>query len=130
MGVTIRLTCIAGAIALFLAALGIWAAKGYMVASHTRDIGIRKALGATRREIMCMVFKEGFILTVVGLTVGSLLGWGVTRLLGAMVLGYKGIDLVGAGITIALLSIVSLLAGYIPAQRAAKIDPMEALRYE
>ncbi|KPK54927.1 MAG: hypothetical protein AMS22_05170 [Thiotrichales bacterium SG8_50] len=130
VGIVIRLTCIAGAIALFLAALGIWAAKGYMVASHTREIGIRKALGATRREIMGMVFKEGFILTVVGLMAGSLLGWGVTRLLGATVLGYKGIDLVGAGVTIVLLSVVSLLAGYIPARRAARIDPMEALRYE
>ena len=130
VGMIVRLTCIAGAIALFLAALGIWAAKGYMVASHTREIGIRKALGATHREIMGMVFKEGLILTVVGLTVGSLLGWGVTRLLGAPVLGYKGIDLVGAGVTIALLSIVSLLAGSIPARRAARIDPMETLRYE
>lgn len=130
VGMTIRLTCIAGVIALFLAALGIWAAKGYMVASHTREFGIRKALGATHREIMVMVFKQGLILTIVGLTVGSLLGWGVTRLLGAKVLGYMGIDLIGAGVTIALLSIVSLLAGYIPARRAARIDPMEALRYE
>jgi ABC-type antimicrobial peptide transport system permease subunit len=79
---------------------------------------------------MGMVFKEGFILTVVGIMAGSLLGWGVTRLLGATVLGYKGIDLVGVGVTIVLLSVVSLLAGYIPARRAARIDPMEALRYE
>jgi putative ABC transport system permease protein len=126
----VRLTGTAGAIALFLAALGIWAVKGYMVASRTREIGVRKALGATQREVMGMVFKEGFVLTAGGLMVGLLLGWGATRLIASSVHGFRVMDPAGVGITLALLGIVSLLAGYIPARRAAKIDPMEALRYE
>lgn len=129
-GLFVRLTCTAGAIALFLAALGIWAAKGYMVASRTREIGIRKALGATHREIMGMVFKQGLLLTVVGLTVGLLLGWGATRMIASGIPGYQVIDPAGMGATIALLGMISLLASYIPARRAAKVDPMEALRYE
>jgi len=129
-GMCVRLTCTAGAIALFLAALGISADKGFMVASHTREIGIRKALGATQRDIMGMVFKEGFLLTTVGLMIGLLLGWGATRMIASAVYGYEVVNPVGIVVTLALLGAVSLLAGYIPARRAARIDPMEALRYE
>jgi predicted permease len=126
----VRLTGTAGAIALFLAALGIWAVKGYMVATRTREIGIRKALGATQREVMGMVFKEGFLLAAVGLMIGLLLGWGATRVIANRVYGYEVIDPAGIGVTLALLGIVSIMAGYFPARRAARIDPMEALRYE
>ncbi|OHB63204.1 MAG: hypothetical protein A2Y77_07775 [Planctomycetes bacterium RBG_13_62_9] len=129
-GMCVRLTGTAGAIALFLAALGIWAVKGFMVASRTREIGIRKALGATQREVMGMVFKEGLILTAVGLIAGLLLGWGATRMIASAVHGYEVIDPAGIGITLALLGLISLLAGYMPARRAARIDPMVTLRCE
>jgi putative ABC transport system permease protein len=126
----VRLTGTAGAIALFLAALGICAVKGYMVASRTHEIGIRKALGATQREIMGMVFKEGFLLTAVGLMVGLLLGWGATHMIASALYGYEAIDPAGMVVSAVLLGIVSLLAGYLPARRAARIDPMTALRCE
>lgn len=129
-GMCARLTGTAGATALFLAALGIYAVKGYMIASRTREIGIRTALGATHRDIMGIVFKEGFILTAVGLIVGLLLGLGATRVVASVLYGVNTIDPPGIVVTIALLGIVSLLASYFPARRAAKIDPMEALRYE
>jgi predicted permease len=126
----VRLTGTAGAIALFLAALGIWAVKGYMVAARTREIGIRKALGATQKKVMGMVFKEGLILTVAALGVGLLLGWGATRTIASNVHGYEAVDSFGVVVTLVLLGLVSLVAGYLPARRAAKIDPMEALRCE
>jgi predicted permease len=129
-GICARLTGLAGATALFLAALGIYAVKGYMIASRTREIGIRKALGATHRNIMGIVFKEGFILTAAGLFVGLLLGWGATHAVASVLYGVNTIDIPGVVVTIALLGIASSLAGYLPARRAAKIDPMEALRYE
>jgi putative ABC transport system permease protein len=125
-----RLATFLGAMALFLASLGIYAVKGYMVASRTPEIGIRKALGATQRDIMCMVFQEGAVLTLVGLFVGLLLalaaGWFVQSLL----YGVSPVDPVSIVVTIALLGLASLLASYIPARRAAKIDPMAALRCE
>jgi putative ABC transport system permease protein len=126
----VRLTGTAGAIALFLAALGIWAVKGFMVASRTHEIGIRKALGATPREIVGMVFKEGLLLTTAGLLVGLLLGWGATRMIASALYGYKAIDPVGMVVSGVLLGTVSFLAGCFPARRAAQIDPMVALRYE
>jgi len=129
-GMCARLTGTAGATALFLAALGIYAVKGYMIASRTREIGIRKALGATHRDIMGMVFKEGFILTAVGLIVGLLLGLGATRIIASALYGYNAINPAGIVVTVALLGAASLLASYIPARRAVKIDPMDALRYE
>ena len=125
-----RLGLVAGAAALFLSALGIYAIKGYMVASRTPEIGIRKALGATHVNIMGMVLREGFVLTLVGLIVGLLLGLAAARLIGSLLYGVRSIDPISIIVTVALLGAASLLAGYVPARRAARIDPMVALRYE
>jgi len=120
----------AGAAALFLAALGIYAIKGYMVASRTAEIGIRKALGATHGNIICMVLREGLVLTVVGLLVGVFLGLGVAKVSASLLYGVSPVDPVSIMVTVALLGLAALLAGYLPARRAAKVDPMVALRYE
>jgi len=125
-----RLGLAAGAAALFLAALGIYAVKGCMVASRTPEIGIRMALGATHGSIMGMVIREGLVLTVVGLMVGLLLGLGVAKVSASMLYGVSPVDPVSIIVTVALLGAASLLAGYIPARRAAKVDPMVALRHE
>ena len=125
-----RLALAAGAAALFLAALGIYAIKGYMVASRTAEIGIRKALGATHGNIMGIVLREGLVLTVVGLIVGLLLGLGVAKVAASLLYGVRPADPVSIIVTVALLGAASLLASYIPARRAAKVDPMVALKYE
>jgi predicted permease len=129
-GLGARMAIVFGAMALFLASLGIYAVKGYMVASRTPEIGIRKALGATHKDIMGMVFREGAVLTIAGLIVGLLLGLGIARLIGSMFYGINPVDPVSIVVTILLLGLASLLAGYLPARHAAKVDPMEALRYE
>jgi len=125
-----RLALAAGAAALFLAALGIYAIKGYMVASRTSEIGIRQALGATRGNIMGMVLREGLVLTAVGLMVGLLLGLGVAKVSASLLYGIRPVDPVSIVATVALLGAASLLASYIPARRAARVDPMVALRCE
>ena len=125
-----RIAVAFGIMALFLAALGIYAVKGYMVASRTPEIGIRMALGATNRNIMGMVFREGIMLTIVGLIVGLLLGLGAARLVSSMLYGVDPIDPLSIAVTVILIGLTSMLASYIPAHRAAKVDPMEALRYE
>ncbi|MCX5643814.1 MAG: ADOP family duplicated permease [Phycisphaerae bacterium] len=125
-----RLALAAGTAALFLAALGIYAIKGYMVASRTSEIGIRMALGATQGNIVGMVLREGLVLTMVGLMVGLLLGLGVAKVSASMLYGISPIDPVSIAVTVALLGAASLLASYLPARRAAKVDPMVALRSE
>lgn len=125
-----RLTLTAGAAALFLAALGIYAIKGYTVASRTSEIGIRKALGATHGSIMGMVLREGLVLTMAGLIVGLALGLAVAKVAASMLYGVSPIDPVSIVVTVALLGVASLLAGYLPARRVARIDPMAALRRE
>ncbi len=125
-----RLALTAGVVALFLAALGIYAIKGYMVTSRTSEIGIRMAMGATRRSIMAMILRDGLVLTVVALLVGLLLGLAVARVGASLLYGVSPVDPVSIVATVALLGGVSLLAGYFPARRAAKIDPMKALKYE
>lgn len=125
-----KLAAIFGAMALFLASLGIYAVKGYMVASRTSEFGIRKALGATHGNIISMVFREGLVLTIAGLMVGLLLGLGIARLIASLLYGVDPVDPVSIAVAVALLGAASLLASYFPARRAAKIDPMEALRYE
>ncbi len=119
-----------GAMALFLAALGIYGVKGHIVASRTPEIGIRMALGATRRSILTMVLREGAALTLLGLSVGMLLAFAFAHVASSALCGVDPIDPVSIVATVALLGTGSLLASYIPARRAAKIDPMVALRYE
>jgi len=120
----------AGAAALFLAALGIYAIKGYMVASRTSEIGIRKALGATHGGIIGMVLREGFLLTMAGLAIGLAVGLAVAKVAARLLYGISPVDPASIIVTMGLLVAVSLLASYIPARRAAKVDPMVALRYE
>ena len=125
-----RLATMFGTMALFLAGLGLYAVKGYMVTSRTPEIGIRMALGATHGSIMGMVLREGLVLTMVGLMVGLLLGLGVAKVSASMLYGVSPVDPVSIVATVALLGAALLLASYIPARRATKVDPMEALRYE
>ncbi len=119
-----------GTMALFLAALGIYGVKGYLVASRTPEIGIRMALGATRRSILALVLREGAALTLVGLAVGMVLAVGVARVMASALCGVSPGDPLSIAATLVLLGTASLLASYVPAHRAARIDPMVALRYE
>ncbi len=125
-----RLAFAFGFMALFLASLGIYAVKGHMVASRTPELGIRKALGATHWGIMGMVFREGLALTLTGLTVGLLLALAAGRLIGSLLYGVRPADPISIVAAIVLLGVASLLAAYVPARRAAKVDPMVALRCE
>jgi hypothetical protein len=129
-GVVARLAAMFGAMALFLAGLGLYAVKSHMVTSRTSEIGICMALGATRRNILTLVVRQGAISTFVGLLVGMLLAIVMTRVIRSAIHGISTIDLVSIVVTIAMLTATSLLASYIPARRAALVSPMEALRCE
>ena len=130
MAVTAKLASMFGTMALFLAGLGLYAVKGHMVASRTPEIGIRMALGATRRDILTLVFRQGAVSTLVGLLLGIMLAAALTSLIRSGLYGVSPIDPMSIGATVVLLAATSLLAGFVPARRAAKVDPMVALRYE
>ncbi|MGH7528825.1 MAG: ABC transporter permease [Gemmatimonadales bacterium] len=116
--------------ALLLAALGIYGVIAYLVAMRTREIGIRAALGATRRHLTGHVVAESAKVVVIGLGVGLAAAFGLTRLMANLLYGVGTTDAITfTGVTV-FLGIVALLATYIPARRAARVDPMVALRAE
>jgi putative ABC transport system permease protein len=117
-------------VALLLAAIGIYGVIGYSVAQRTREIGIRMALGAQRTDMLQMILRQSLSVVVIGLLIGLLAAFAATRLLASLLYGVGANDLITYASVVFLLGGTALFASYIPARRAMKVDPMEALRYE
>jgi len=125
-----RLSSLFGLLGLLLACIGLYGLLSYEVVRRTREIGIRAALGAQRRDVLRMVIKQGLVLIVVGLVAGVVVAYGATRFLQSLLFGVRATDPWTFAAVCGLLVIVGVLACYIPARRATRVDPMVALRYE
>jgi putative ABC transport system permease protein len=117
-------------IALVLASVGIYGLMSFSTSQRTHEIGIRMALGASHREVLRLVFREGVALTAMGLAIGWLAAFALTRILSSMLFGVSAMDPLTFIAVSTILATVALIACYIPARRATKVDPMVALRYE
>jgi len=124
------LVWIFAALALLLSAVGIFGVMSYAISRRTQEMAIRMALGAGRREVLGLVLREGFAITVVGVGVGLAAALGLSRVMAGYVYGIKPTDPLTFTVASTLLMAVALLATYIPARRATQVDPMMILRYE
>jgi len=119
-----------GCSALLLAAIGIYGLMAYTVEQRTQEIGIRLALGAEAAQLRNMVVRQGMSLALAGVVVGLVASWGVSRMMESLLFGVKPRDpLVFVAVPVAL-TVVALLAVWLPARRALRVDPAVALRHE
>jgi putative ABC transport system permease protein len=126
---TLLLGLFAG-LATLLSAVGIFGVMNYSVALRTRELGLRLAVGAQPRQVLLLVLKQGLALTIIGVALGLVAAFALTRLLSGLLFGVGAVDVTTFSSISLLLVIVSLLACYLPARRAMRIDPLSALRYE
>jgi ABC-type antimicrobial peptide transport system permease subunit len=127
---TLVLLTIAAAMALLLGIVGIYGVISYTVSQRTREIGIRMALGAPQQSVLEMFVRQGLMLTAIGVACGVLAAAALTRLMAAQLFEVSPLDPVTYGAVSLVLAAAAVLASYIPARRAAAIEPVEALRVE
>ena len=119
-----------GGVALLVAMVGLYGVRAYTVARRTREIGIRMALGAGSGAALRMILREGLVLTAISTGIGLVLSLGVGKILASLLYGVSGVDPAVFLTAPVLLGAVSIVACYVPARRAARVDPMVALRHE
>jgi predicted permease len=129
-GVGIEIVAIMGAVGLLLAIAGLYGLVTYTVSRRTREIGIRMAIGAGRADVLRLVMGQGLVLVGVGTLIGLAMGLAVERLMNAMLFNAGGVDVVAYLIVVPTMLLVTILAAYVPARRASRIAPTQALRYE
>ena len=117
-------------LALLLASIGLYGTMAYSVVRRTNEIGVRMALGAGRVHVLWMVLRESVVLVTLGLTCGLPLAMAATRSIKSFLFGVPPFDPAGVGAAVLILTIATTLAGYLPALRASKVDPMAALKHE
>lgn len=119
-----------GLVAILLSAVGLYSVMAYVVSQRTREVGIRMALGADRSDVMKMITRQGMRLAAVGVGIGLVLSLALAQVLSSLLIGVSGYDVSTFILVPTLLVVVALLACYLPARRATKVDPLVALRYE
>lgn len=119
-----------GVLALLLAVIGLYGVMAWLVVQRTREIGIRMALGAQSHNVLALVLRQGMKLVLMGAVIGIPVSLAAMRLLSSLLVGLTTTDALTVGLVTALLVGVTLLACYLPARRATRVDPLETLRYE
>jgi len=129
-GIAIDLVGAMGAVGLLMAVAGLYGLVAYNVSRRTREIGIRMALGAASSDVLRMVMGKGLVLVAFGTVLGLAMGFAVEQLMNSMLFNSGGVDLVAYFIVVPSMFLVTMLAAYVPARRASRIAPTQALRYE
>jgi macrolide transport system ATP-binding/permease protein len=129
-GIAVKMVAAMGLVGLLLAIAGLYGVVAYNVSRRTREIGIRMAIGATKSDVLRLVMSKGLVLVGAGTAIGLVMGFGVEQLMNSMLFNAGGVDVVAYAVVVPSLFLVTMLAAYVPARRASRIAPTQALRYE